>query len=136
MGTVPGVFFRGMRVYLSLLPDGMTQCYGFPEAAVRRGRQVLRLTNTPAKGNAQCAYNLDDYPLISRYARALKALARPFAPVSRALRYPVHGSLLTKNSGGLLYAPPGNHKPAYIPEFENANIPSHHIQLSRRVHHL
>ena len=67
----------------------------------------------------RCAHsNLDDFPLISRYARALTALARPFAPVSRALRYPVHGSLLTKNSGGLLYAPPGNHKPAYIPEFE------------------
>ena len=60
----------------------------------------------------------DGFPLSSRYARALYALARPFAHVSRELRYPVHGSLLTKNSGGLLYAPPGNHKPAYIPEFE------------------
>ena len=31
------------------MPDGMTQGYVFPEEAVRRGRQVLRLTNTPAK---------------------------------------------------------------------------------------
>ena len=63
--------------------------------------------------------NPDDYPLISRYARALNALARPFAHVSRELRFPVHGSLLTKNAGGLLNAPPGNGKPAYIPDFKS-----------------
>ena len=51
----------------------------------------------------------------SRTAHEMNALARPFAPVSRELRYPVHGSLLTKNAGGLLNAPPGNGKPAYIP---------------------
>ena len=54
----------------------------------------------------------------SRTAHEMIALARPFAPVSRALRFPVHGSLLTKNFAGLLNAPPGNGKPAYIPDFQ------------------
>ena len=63
----------------------------------------------------------DGFPLSSRYARALYALARPFAHVSRELRYPVHGSLLTKTDGGLLNAPPGNCKPAYIPVLEHGS---------------
>ncbi len=59
----------------------------------------------------------DGFPLSSRYARALNALARPFAHVSRALRCPVHGSLLTKNSAGLLNPPPGDKPHLCISDF-------------------
>ena len=76
-------------------------------------------TASPVARIVRCAHsNLMIFTLISRYARVLITLARPFAPVSRTLRCPVHGPLLTKNFAGLLNAPPGNGKPAYIPDFQ------------------
>ena len=146
---------QGLLFFLIEDSDGMPQGLLFPGGSGSEGPASSKVRKSPHEGQrfktvglprlataslvariVRCAHsNPDDFPLISRYARALTALARPFAPVSRELRFPVHGSLLTKNAGGLLYAPPGNHKPAYIPEFETANTQSHHIQLSRRVPH-
>ena len=45
-------------------PDGMTQTYGFPEAADRRGHLVLGFANTLTKGNAlRLLACLDSQPL-------------------------------------------------------------------------
>ena len=54
----PVSLFGQMRVCRGVFktPDGMMQGYDFPEAAVRRGRQVPGFANTPVKGNALLLY--------------------------------------------------------------------------------
>jgi hypothetical protein len=82
----------------------------------------------PHEGQRSMRVKPDGFTLSSRCARALKALARPFAHVSRELRFPVHGSFLTKNFAGLLYAPPGNSKPAYIPDSRKSKPSGHPVE--------
>ena len=122
-GAVPGVtflclicFFHSFRfVYV---PDGMTQALPFPGGSGSEGPASSMILKYPRKGQRSMRVKPDGFTLSSRYARALTALARPFAPVSRTLRFPVHGSLLTKNFAGLLNAPLGNSKPAFIPDLK------------------
>ena len=74
--------------FFLITPDGMAQALPFPGGSGSEGPASSMVLKYPRKGQRSMRVKPDGFTLSSRYARALIALARPFAPVSRELSLP------------------------------------------------